>query len=372
MDPKVNVNTPGDLPETRSVEERPIAKAVRTEVPSSGRFFLFKYVTTLVTGLILLALVSMIGYMLLDYWMNKPEDVSFFTTFVYSFNLYLLVSLILTAGLHIWMRLKIREGEDHPSAGVFQAVFLAILALTIVSALGAVFYIAADAAMGTANYSSADVWTTVLGSLLTIIWSVLLWWHFKKDNLGRSMIYAGVVGVVTIAASVLLVAFPVAGQRDHVIDARTASDLETISSAIGIYTAKNSKLPESVNEVTIDDSRVKSRLSSYEYNVTQASESQEDKPESSNSFFSEDLFPSRSSGTMLGYKLCATFKTDTSKKESSPAIPFLTRSSQMSTHPKGKHCFDLTAYGKEAADDSDAASDEAAMPSEEEMMQVQL
>ncbi len=368
MDPVVNVNASGDLPEPRPVE-RPVANAVRETVPSSGRFFLFKYVTTLVTGLILLTLVSMIGYMLLDYWMNKP-DVSYFTTFIYSFNLYLLVALVLTAGLHIWMRLKIRSSEDHSSAGAFQAIFLAILALTIISALGAIVYIATDAAMGTANYTSSDVWTTVLGSVLTIVWSVLLWWHFKKDSLTQSALYTGVVGIVTLVVAVLLVVFPVAGQRDHVIDSRTASDLQTISIAVGDYVTKNNKLPGALNEPTIEDARVKGRLASYEYSVT-AVEAQE-KPQS-NSFFSEDFFNSRSSGKALGYKLCATFKTDTSQKEVVQGIPFLTSASQMSTHPKGKHCFDLTAYGKEeAAEDSEATREQEGMPTEEELMQFQL
>lgn len=346
--------------------------AIRLESTTPGKkgFYLFQYVTMLVSGLMLLTLVNVSVLALLEHWLGDAKEVSFLAQFAYGFHVYLLVSMVLAAGLHIWMRWKtsVVQEDETGAVRVFRAIFLTILALTILGALGAIVYLLVDTMLGTANETAKSMWLAILGSGQMILWSALLWWYFKAQRSGSQMVYLAVVGLVTVVVAVLLVVFPILSKRDAVIDARTSSDLEAIVAAVGTYASKNDKLPASLSEITLEDERVKSRLASYEYQVTESAPAPEETLptdlmgdleglEGFDDLLSEDYY--RAQPASLSYKLCATFKTDTTKeKENSGIIPLLYPSSGMGRHPAGKHCFDQTAYGKEA----DQGSGSAAVP----------
>ncbi len=360
MGPETNMTNEADRP---TVElPRKEAKMPEPMKPKVKGFYLFQYVTMLVTGLVLLTLVSVAMFALLEHWLGDTNEASFLTQYVYSFHVYLLVSLVLTAGLHVWMRWKTSDvSEDEtPAVRVFRAIFLTILSLTILSALGAIVYLLVDMMLGTANETSKSLWLAVLGSGQVIVWSALLWWYFRAERSGMQMVYLGAATLVTLAVAVLVVVFPIMSKRDAVIDARTSSDLEAIVTAVGTYTSKNNKLPAALSDVKLEDERVKSRLGSYEYQVTESkpAEGNETAPTAGDDMFSldslldEDYYKTQTS--TFSYKLCATFKTDTSKdEEEGGVIPLFYPSSSMSNHPSGKHCFDHTAYG--GADDKPAS-----------------
>lgn len=355
-------------PETNTMErpERPVVP-VRKEVvmPEPARlktkgFYLFQYVTMLASGLVLLTLVSIGMFALLEHWMGDAEEASFLTQYVYSFHVYLLVSLVLAGGLHLWMRWKTSASDEDetPAVKVFRAIFLTILALTILGALGAIVYLLVDAMLGTANETAKGMWLAILGSGQVIVWSALLWWYFRAQRSGMQVIYMAAVALITLVVAVLLVVFPIMSKRDAVMDARTSSDLEAIVTAVGTYASKNNKLPAALTDVKLEDERVASRLGSYEYQVTQSTPKESETTPLTRDMFGdleglldEDYYKTETDS--FSYKLCATFKTDTTKKEEEGGvIPLFYPSSGMSNHPSGKHCFDQTAYGKVAGDDA--------------------
>jgi hypothetical protein len=336
------------LPRPTAIDTE-VNRAEPVPVAARGSLFLFHYVTMLVSGLVLLGLTSLTGYSLLDHWLGEADKANAFDDFVYSFHLYLIVSVVLFGGLHIWMRLLIKKAErDDQSAllRVFLAIFLTILALTAVSAFGGVVYLAVDTLLGTGNYSAKGAWLIILSALQTVVWSALLWWYFKRSRT-MAIRYAVAVGFVCAAAVILLIVFPVFSRRDTVIDSRTTSDLTAIVSAIGEYAQKNSKLPATLRDLTFDE-KVTSRIGSYEYQINQTRASLAE-PE-------QDLFYKPSS-QVFSYKLCAHFKTDTAKtdKNKPPIVPLIYSPSELSYHPAGRHCFDRTAYGASSSGSSESS-----------------
>lgn len=347
MDP-----TKDDTIRPESQEANGTVKVERPEPSLSSvapRFSLFRYVALLATGLLFIGFLSTTGFMLLDYWMGETKNAGFFSEYLYRFHVYLLAALVLTGGLHVWMRLKTSavDAESERPARVFRAIFLTILVLTMLGAIIATVHLIADLLLGTANTTVKGIWLAVLGSLQVVLWSLLAWWYFRKDRPGSLMAYAGGVGIITLIMAILLIVFPIFGKRDQVIDARTSSDLSAITASISKYASTNNKLPDDLADLELDDEKVKGRLSSYEYQKSESSAKPQRNTDLESLFNSDFYRPSTSS---FSYKLCATFKTDTTKEEDEGGvIPLLTSSSGMQKHPKGKHCFDQTAYGKSSS-----------------------
>lgn len=334
---------------TDQVVEKPIVGGVQetpnaAPVAAKGRLFLFKYVTMLVSGLIVLSLVTLAGYSLLDYWLGDVNKVSMWSEWVYRYQLYLAVSLVLFGGLHIWMHLltgDVTSDDQLPSSRVFLAVFLTILALTALGSVTTLAYIAADMMLGTTNYSSKNLWQICLSALQVIVLATLLWWYFKQIRVRTLVWYAAAAGLMILVVTALLIMFPVLSRRDAVIDARTSGDLATISTSISEYARKNDKLPAALRDLKLDNAAA-SRLGLYEYEITQS-------PNLNSKIDSLYGIGGRrmpSSSGLLSYKLCAKFKKDTTgDKTTSPIVPLLSVSSEWTKHPSGRHCFDQTVYG---------------------------
>lgn len=323
-----------------------VARAMPVAEGTSNKFFLFRYVTMLVSGLILLALLSFTGFALLNQWLGEPSLAGVFSGFEYYAYIYLLISLVLFGGLHAWMRMCVANAEssDQPSAvRVFQAIFLTILVLTAVGSIGTMLYVGVDMLLGTGDYSAKSAWLIILDSLQVILWAALLWWYFKQSR-ATAVVYTASVAIVVGVMAVLLVAFPIFSKRDAVIDSRTSADLSSIETAITAYVDKNNKLPATLSDVTLGD-KVKSRVGNYEYQITQATQQNSKQPTSPEDDYLNSLedYALFAQAGILQYKLCATFKTDTTK-ENDGNLLMSYFSSGMAQHPSGRHCFDKKAY----------------------------
>jgi competence protein ComGC len=362
-------------PAELKIDQPAVEKEIKEKAPKSapvatkGRLFLFKYVTTLVTGLVLLALITLAGYALFDHWLGDAAKANMFSEWVYRYQLYLVVSLVLFGGLHVWMQLltgKVASDDQPPAAKVFLAIFLTILALTVLGSVATLVYVVADTLLGTASYSVKSLWHISLDALQVTALATLLWWYFKQTRVRWAAWYAAIAGLLVAVVAGLLIAFPILNQRDAVIDSRTSNDLSAISTQISNYAQKNSKLPAALRDLKLDDA-VASRVGSYEYEVTQA------QTQKKSTFDLDSLYRigggSSSSSAALSYKLCATFKTDTTKadKDVSPIVPLFGGSSQWTRHPSGRHCFDQTVYGN-----SGDGSPRLTEPSDDDTLQSSL
>lgn len=111
-------------------------------------------------------------------------------------------------------------------------------------------------------------------------------------------------------------------ERNAQQDATTSSDLQSINSAIETKASADSKLPQKLSDLTLQD-EVKTHLSKYEY-----------KPNANGS----------------DYELCAVFKTDTSKSKSkssefddegkSAHDNYYFHTSNYYSHKQGRVCFE--------------------------------
>ncbi|HEX6462121.1 MAG TPA: hypothetical protein VFZ58_02480 [Candidatus Saccharimonadales bacterium] len=329
--------------------------------PTSRPLSLFKHVTTLASGLIAVCLLSMSGYTLLDYWLSENNEVNYFSSYMYSFYLYLFCGLLFFTALHLWAHWRQRHISTDVSepigrtAHTFLVLFLVILTVTVVGNLVAVTYIAANTALGTADYSTKDLWKALLGPLQTGVWAALLCWYFKGASNGRRTVrYLVVASVISLTITGLLLAFPIIAKRNTVIDGRTSNDLSNISLTLNEFVNNNDKLPDTLTELELDD-KVASRLSAYEYQKSATPASIEPTTSEKAADTINDLF--RAPSEQFSYKLCADFKTDTSNKNERLPIPFLTTSSDFGTHPAGRHCFNKSAYGKSITGDQPVSSD---------------
>lgn len=318
------------------------AREIYVASSNSGKFFLFQYVAMLVSGLILLSLLSFTGFALLNHWLGEATPTGIFSGFEYYAYMYLLVSLVLFGTLHVWMRVRVGEvaNDDQPQATrVFRAIFLTILILTIVGSVGAMLYVGVDMLLGTGDYSAKSTWLIMLDSLQVILWAALLWWYFKQP---RAMAMAYTVGMAVVVGimAVLLVVLPLFSKRDAVIDSRTSSDLSAITAKVSEYTKKNNKLPAALSDVKLDD-KVASRAGKYEYQPGQAA-APKSTPTTQDDYLS---YSPSASDSSFSYKLCATFKTDTAKNEDDTTFLSYFGGSETSKHPSGHYCFDHVAYG---------------------------
>lgn len=331
----------------KTIQPEPEDAQQAASANGSSKLFLFQYVTLLASGLVLLSLLSFTGFALLNHWLGEAGPAGMFSGVEYSLYIYLLASLVVFGILHAWMRMCVRNVSpgDQPSAvRVFRAIFLTILVLTIIGSMAALAYVGIDMLLGAGDYSAKSAWLVVLDSLQVILWASLLWWYFKQPR-SKAIVYTASVGVVAGVMAVLLLTLPIFSKRDAVIDSRTSSDLSAIAAKINEYARKNNKLPAALGDVKLDD-KVASRVGNYEYLPGEAS-APKSMPTTPEDYLG---YSSSSSGSAFSYKLCATFKTDTTKDEDDTIFLSYFGGSGAMKHPSGRHCFDHSAYG--ASDDS--------------------
>lgn len=128
-------------------------------------------------------------------------------------------------------------------------------------------------------------------------------------------LFLGFLLVVSVAA--IAIQMPAINNvRNEAFDQRAAADLRVIEYAIEDHQRDKGQLPLKLTDVDIDE-KLEQSVTNYTYQRKSSSK----------------------------YQLCADFKTDTEGTEGVDRSLYPTSSSYVdySKHPKGNHCFDLTA-----------------------------
>lgn len=231
----------------------------------------------------------------------------------------------------------------------FLGVFLISVGLTAVGyTIGFVYVLislAANAGLAVDAVKSPLITlvTTAFGAILFGV-SALLYARDYRPNGGallwRRLHRYGLVALAVVLA-VVFMAIPLQKQRGSYVDSLIVGDLQTIRSKISSYSIQKRELPKSLSDVELTD-ETKKRVSSLKY----------------------EYKPASSGGS---YELCATFKTDASKKKennfatalsslSSGSANTTTSSSESpSTHKKGHQCFKQTASGVRSSSSSSSS-----------------
>lgn len=332
-----------------------------TVITSSG--FLMKYIASLFAGISVLCGLSSLGFILLDHFINKPTGVtlgSMFdaSTLVSTWHVWLVASLVTFIVLYLALSRaagKYLAGDTASErevqvAEVARSIFTAVLMISAAYLVASLLFTLLNSTLAAAEVEGKDIAIQVVGSILAFIWIGVIIKHQSAVHLqGKNGIAGAILAVSVVVFAVLASVFLLAAGRNAVIDSRTVSDLSTIQSELSNYKAKNDGFPENLNQLTIDDEKVKSRLGKYTYTRTESTakksfmQSYDDmtSSDSGSMFSSMNDFSSSSSSTDSGYKLCANFLTDASSKSSgygSSTEQAGGSSSTFYSHGKGEHC----------------------------------
>ncbi len=345
-----------------------VVAKLNTPQPKARRF-LAAYITSILSALVLLAGASSLGYVLLGHFLTEKTDswiwqyidfapiyLSTMTTMIVFGVLYLVVSQYVarqaandTVGLRDWRAYR-----------VVYAAFTAILVAVAASVVASLVYIPFALMFVADDLALHQISIQVLGGFNVLFWVGLLVWQERLIKNGKHSALQGVLVIVLAGALVGLTGvFPVGQETNNRFDKRVANDLSRIQSAITDYRdAHNGKLPASLDDIELDHDTTAARLGQYKYtpdkqvsseDIGQVRPSQlllteddagQDGGQSYESYLRQQ--------TIQKYKLCATFRTDTTKQEESPLDNFSSLVSGTSAktpftkHIQGEVCFDRT------------------------------
>jgi hypothetical protein len=214
---------------------------------------------------------------------------------------------------------------------IFTTIYLIFLILGMTGFFVALFVPIVSFLFGTALIEGKDIAMTVAISLSAIIILGVSGLHFTRifKKLPK-IVYPVTIGGLAFVVLVLFAIFPSGEIRRAKVDEKIIDDLYSIESGIESYADKNDRMPESLEDIEIDD--LNRDISEYSF---------------------EDL--GRGSGAGYArFKLCASgFRTDTIINGSSDrrlAMPINDDGTDyFRNHGKGQQCFRREIYVGEGA-----------------------
>lgn len=238
------------------------------------------------------------------------------------------MSLWVAAAMFIWIPLalvfyartrgQLIETPDKQSSTIHKIFVSVYLFFNTVSAAGAAFavvYSLIRMAIGEGDAGQTLLRVTVPAMLMVALHVGLLFAYSRSRLVTRKSfaLTFGAIGLVVITA---LLVTSVSDVRAIVQDGRTASDLRTIETEVRGYYRENMTIPETLDELSIDEDDIDNDISDYTYN-----------PETGNQ-----------------YQLCGTFaaKTNDDTDYYDDEDRHQTYGS-FGSHDEGLHCFKLQA-----------------------------
>lgn len=337
-----------------------------------ARRFLAAYLVSIFSALTLLSGAATLGYVLLDYFIPKETDVKgAFYLDLSAFYISIMASMTVFGALYLAASLYSAKAaaddtiaiKDWRVYKVVYAVFTAILLTVAATVLASFLYIPIAQSMVADDLTWRQIIIQIMGGVSVLLWVAVLIWQERLVKQGaHSKLQGVVVALGALILTVLTAAFPVAGRADDRYDARTVADLTKIQTALGSYKTEHNKLPTTLKDLDlVEYPTVKKRLAAYKYTVTggttsdtvttqrqqvlmQGSESDTDYSSLYNSSMSNDSMSGYGSSARQSYKLCATFRTDTSAGDDPTSVlsivGTISGSSTFAKHKKGEVCFD--------------------------------
>ncbi|RYF28346.1 MAG: hypothetical protein EOO17_04995 [Chloroflexi bacterium] len=348
---------------------------------SHAKLFLFTYISSALSALSVLWGVSFLGYVVLDYLIksDKPEVAPAFYYDLAPLYISVMASVLIFGIVHIvtsrYAAKKVADDavdvKDWRMYRIIYATFSSILAVISAAVIASLVFVPMAQTLIAEDFESRIITIQVIGAINVFAWVGLLLWQERLVKQGSvSIIQNIIVGVGVLSIIVATAALPIAGKQDDRLDARASADLESIEGAIDDFKNDNDgALPASLGELSIESNFVKKRISSYKYTVKESesvSKSQAtyqaplEKSLGSRDDSMSDLYGADSGidsdeyadmtkqQDSPGYRLCATFKTNTSQKtKDTSALGMYAstiggNSASFRTHATGEVCFDRT------------------------------
>lgn len=347
----------------------------------TARRFLVAYVTTAFSALAILSGTAWLGYVLADHFLGpKSDSAGLFYLDLAPLYISIMASMTVFGSIYIVASRYVAKSASSDTIGlkdwraykVVYAFFSALLIATGASVIAGLVYIPLAQLMIADDLDAKRILVQTVASLHVLLWIGILIWQERLVKKAKQSWLQGFVVVAGVALVVIATGvFPVGSKTDERFDNRVASDLSTIQSAISDYKNDNKKLPASLTDLSFDeDANVKGRLSSYTYTVKSSDSNNQSGSEQSTQVnatvlrggtsaedmsdeeYYESLYESmyksalkNTTASQQTYELCATFRTDTTDKQSdvtnafSSALGVASSDYSFTSHKIGNVCF---------------------------------
>ena len=337
------------IPEIKA-EQSGILGKIKNIIGNTRAYIPEYAVLLLVTGS-LLCIINALFWGIIDYIGNPKPTGIWGGGWQYTYSLFVLASAIASIPIVLLLtyRTKGTEKDLNDIRGSswrrgLLGVFLVIFGLTTVGYLVAFVYQVvsqmAGAGLVTANLGAWKNYIKIGFSVVLFRITTLIYArdYRQSDNekIDSIMIWAMIhrwgLSVIAIILAIAFSNTSLAYQRGTYIDDLISNDLNSIKNKISTYESSKGKSPESLDDLSLSD-EIKKRQKKYNY-----------------------VYEKPSGGK---YKLCADFKTDTTKKDETDSTSLesaLSKSSSIyddydagssyvntNIHSKGKHCFEYTS-----------------------------
>lgn len=276
-----------------------------TGVFGGSRAYLVEYALLLIITGALLYVVNTLFASSLDYISSPKPQPKFGGGFAYTSSLAMLASAVvfMPALLFLTRRTKGSEQQSPDLKSInwrkaFLGIFLIIVGLTAIAQSVVLTYevISRVAGVGLPGIKTDAAWKEILKPLFAAILFGLTIGLYARDYRTTelddrhemlSRIHRYGLVLLSLVLGIVFCLTTLRVQRNTFIDNAIENDIKSIKSKVDSYYYKKSKLPKSISDLTLSD-EVENRVKAYDYKYSTVS--------------------GRS------YKLCAKFKTDTTKE----------------------------------------------------------
>lgn len=327
--------------------------------------------TTVFSAIVILYGTAWLGYVLIDHFLGaKKDDSSWFYLDLAPLYISIMATLSVFGLIYIVASRYVSKSASDDTIGlkdwraykVVYAIFTALLIATGASVIAGLLYIPLAQLLIADDLESKRILVTTLASLHVLVWIGILVWQERLVKKAKQSWLQGFVVVAGVAIVVVATGiFPVGSKTNDRYDHRVESDLSSLETKIMSYQSDNKgALPANLAALKFDeDEPLKGRINNYKYTVKEVK--QDNKKESANaqttkvnatvlkdlslkdgansiqgsdSSYSDDsassdeayynalyesMYSQRSDQTQKSYELCATFRTDTTKKSNKAA-----------------------------------------------------
>lgn len=271
---------------------------------SGSRAYLVEYALLLIITGALLGVVNTLFASSLDY-ISSPKPQPRFGGFAYTSSLAMLASALVFMPALLLLT-KRTKGSEQQSLGLksinwrkaFLGIFLIVIGLTAITQSIVLVYevISRIAGAGLPGIKTDAVWKEILKPLFAATLFGFTVWLYSRDyrsselddrheTLNRLHRYGLII--LALILGILFCFTTLKVQRNTFIDNAIENDIKTIQQKVDSYYYKKSKLPGSLSDIALAE-EVKNRTKAYGYKYSKVSSK--------------------------SYKLCAKFKTDTTKE----------------------------------------------------------
>jgi len=242
------------------------AKTKVEEEPSHGRYFMLRYILSLIFGWLFVGVLIGTISIVLGSLIGSSGGDSYYMRQSYAL---LLAALVVFGAVHLTMAFSVNvktklDERTEKHTRIFGTIYViglvGLAAVFMVMALFPLF----GAMTGLTDMDQEEMWQIGLTGLIAVILLAdMIRYHTRTLVRVPRWVYTITMGTVTILVAVLFVIFPAGEVRRSVQDQKIIDDLNLIEGEISTYVSRVGKLPNSLQDLGLTN--LNRKLRDYEF-----------------------------------------------------------------------------------------------------------